>query len=133
MESLVLLSANAIFGNQRLEALVHESLKLGTSVHVFNKSLYEHEGQPLSLFTRGLGVQRVPHVSYTCVRQVWFAVEEVQDCIEAVSRTALLRKEFSVRPQCERRYVDMPFPDMGRVHSGSQRNRQMWSVQQACP
>ena len=48
-EALVLPSANASFSNQRLETLGDAFLKLATSIHVFNKFPYKHEGQLSSL------------------------------------------------------------------------------------
>ena len=48
-EALVLPLANASFSNQRLETLGDAFLKLATSVHVFNKFPYKHEGQLSSL------------------------------------------------------------------------------------
>jgi endoribonuclease Dicer len=44
-EALMLPSANASFSNQRLETLGDAFLKLATSIHVFNKFPYKHEGQ----------------------------------------------------------------------------------------
>ncbi len=48
-EALVLPSSNASFSNQRLETLGDAFLKLATSIHVFNKFPYKHEGQLLCL------------------------------------------------------------------------------------
>ena len=44
-EALMLPSSNASFSNQRLETLGDAFLKLATSIHVFNKFPYKHEGQ----------------------------------------------------------------------------------------
>ena len=44
-EALMLPSSNASFSNQRLVTLGDAFLKLGTSIHVFNKFPYKHEGQ----------------------------------------------------------------------------------------
>lgn len=48
-EALVLPSVGASFSNQRLETLGDAFLKLATSIHVFNKFPYKHEGQLSSL------------------------------------------------------------------------------------
>ena len=44
-EALMLPSSDASFSNQRLETLGDAFLKLATSIHVFNKFPYKHEGQ----------------------------------------------------------------------------------------
>jgi endoribonuclease Dicer len=49
VEALMLPLANASFTNQRLETLGDAFLKLATSIHVFNKYPYKHEGQLSSL------------------------------------------------------------------------------------
>ena len=48
-EALMLPSSMASFSNQRLETLGDAFLKLATSIHVFNKFPYKHEGQLSSL------------------------------------------------------------------------------------
>ena len=49
VEALMLPSVSASFSNQRLETLGDAFLKLATSIHVFNKFPYKHEGQLSSL------------------------------------------------------------------------------------